>query len=121
MPRSAPRPCAHRGCRGLVRGDHRYCDVHQDEELEARRRGDERRGTAAQRGYDSRWRRARARFLKRHPICRDPLARHTGRVVAATVVDHIVPHRGDEALFWDERNWQPLCRECHDAKTARGR
>jgi 5-methylcytosine-specific restriction protein A len=42
-----------------------------------------------------------------------------GRLVPATVVDHVVPHRGDPALFWDERNWQSLCKPCHDAKTAR--
>jgi 5-methylcytosine-specific restriction protein A len=35
------------------------------------------------------------------------------------VVDHIIPHRGDQALFWDEENWQPLCLVCHNAKTAR--
>jgi len=35
------------------------------------------------------------------------------------VVDHIVPHRGDRALFWDTSNWQPLCKPHHDAKTAR--
>jgi 5-methylcytosine-specific restriction protein A len=40
-------------------------------------------------------------------------------VVAATVVDHVVPHRGDAALFWDEVNWAALCKRCHDAKTAR--
>jgi 5-methylcytosine-specific restriction protein A len=39
--------------------------------------------------------------------------------VPATVVDHIVPHRGDPVLFWDEANWQGLCKLCHDAKTAR--
>jgi len=22
-------------------------------------------------------------------------------------------------MFWDERNWQALCKPCHDAKTAR--
>ncbi|WP_338021838.1 AAA family ATPase [Aquabacter cavernae] len=32
----------------------------------------------------------------------------------ATVVDHIAPHRGDQALFWDKGNWQPLCKPCHD-------
>jgi 5-methylcytosine-specific restriction protein A len=21
-------------------------------------------------------------------------------------------------LFWNETNWQPLCKECHDRKTA---
>ena len=27
-----------------------------------------------------------------------------GKLVPATVVDHILPHRGDEALFWDVNN-----------------
>ncbi|MGN8738508.1 HNH endonuclease signature motif containing protein [Bilifractor sp. HCP3S3_D3] len=35
----------------------------------------------------------------------------------ATVVDHIVPHRGDPKLFWDRSNWQALCKRCHDKKT----
>jgi predicted ATPase len=26
-------------------------------------------------------------------------------VVQATVVDHVMPHRGDQRLFWDEANW----------------
>jgi 5-methylcytosine-specific restriction protein A len=39
-------------------------------------------------------------------------------VVAATVVDHIVPHRGDERLFWDSvNNWQSLCESCHNRAT----
>ena len=42
-----------------------------------------------------------------------------GKAVAAQVVDHIIPHRGDETLFWDERNWQSLAKNCHDAKTWR--
>jgi 5-methylcytosine-specific restriction enzyme A len=40
-------------------------------------------------------------------------------VVLATVVDHVVPHRGDPKLLWDENNWAPACKPCHDAKTAR--
>ncbi|RKJ07590.1 HNH endonuclease, partial [Butyricicoccus sp. 1XD8-22] len=35
----------------------------------------------------------------------------------ATVVDHIKPHQGDQSLFWNENNWQPLCKRCHDRKT----
>jgi 5-methylcytosine-specific restriction protein A len=42
-----------------------------------------------------------------------------GVVRAANVVDHIVPHKGDQALFWDKNNWQSLCKPHHDAKTAR--
>ena len=35
------------------------------------------------------------------------------------MVDHIIPHKGDEALFWDEDNLQSLCTPCHNQKTAR--
>lgn len=27
--------------------------------------------------------------------------------------DHVVPHRGDESLFWDRANLQCLCQWCH--------
>lgn len=67
------------------------------------------RKTAHQRGYGQRWRKARAAFLARHPFC----AKCT-RVTPATVVDHIVPHRGDQELFWNPSNWQALCKRCHD-------
>lgn len=39
-------------------------------------------------------------------------------VRAATEVDHIIPHRGDQQLFWDTNNWQGLCKPCHSRKTA---
>ena len=39
------------------------------------------------------------------------------KYVRATVVDHIIPHRGDQKLFWDQNNWQALCKSCHDKKT----
>lgn len=41
-----------------------------------------------------------------------------GKVVEATVVDHKVPHRGDLKLFWNRRNWQSLCKTCHDSVKA---
>ena len=40
-----------------------------------------------------------------------------GRLEADTaqlVADHDVPHRGDEALFWDAENLKCLCKPCHD-------
>ena len=42
-----------------------------------------------------------------------------GKVVCChvVVVDHIIPHRGDQKLFWDQNNWQSLCKSCHDKKT----
>jgi 5-methylcytosine-specific restriction enzyme A len=31
------------------------------------------------------------------------------------VADHIQPHRGDAALFWDAGNLQCMCKACHDS------
>lgn len=64
------------------------------------------RPSARQRGYDSEWDKARKAFLAKHPFCRRCGA-------PAKVVDHIIPHRGDKAVFWDRANWQPLCTPCH--------
>ncbi|WP_459061845.1 HNH endonuclease [Stenotrophomonas sp. PSU-St15] len=74
------------------------------------------RQTTAERGYGSRWQRARATFLLRHPLCAE--CQRSGHVTVAAVVDHITPHKGNQALFWDTDNWQPLCKTCHDRKTA---
>ena len=63
--------------------------------------------------YDTRrWRRERAAFLARNPLC--TMCEAQARTTLATVVDHVVPHRGDPVLFFDPANWQPLCRPCHD-------
>jgi len=83
--------------------------------------------TVAQRGYGSRWQRARELFLAEHPLCVFHSKR--GMIVPATVVDHKIPHRladarrsGDDeqiqqalSLFWDRKNWQSLCKPCHDS------
>lgn len=82
------------------------------------RRADRARGTAAQRGYDSKWRNARLGFLRKHPLCVHCHAE--GKVGVATEVDHIVPHRGDKKLFWDRKNWQGLCKPHHSRKTGQG-
>jgi hypothetical protein len=66
---------------------------------------DRQRPSAARRGYGRRWRKARAAFLAAHPLC--AACWMQGRVVAATVVDHVMPHKGDARLFWDETNWAP--------------
>ena len=55
--------------------------------------------------------------MPEHRLCEECLKE--GRYVKATVVDHIVPHRGDPALFWDRSNWRGLCKSCHDKKTGR--
>ncbi len=79
---------------------------------------DQTRGSAHSRGYDSRWKKARLCYLQKHSLCVQCMA--SGRPTLATVVDHIIPHRGDKTLFWDSSNWQPLCKDCHDKKTFGG-
>lgn len=74
------------------------------------------RQTSTQRGYGSAWQRARLAYLQRNPLCVG--CNKQGRVTAAAVVDHITPHKGDKALFWDSDNWQALCKPCHSRKTA---
>ena len=111
MPRSPKRACRFPGCPNLC--DHGvYCNDHSDYSA------DRLRGSAAERGYDGKWRNARARFLRKHPLCIK--CKEKGKLTPATVVDHIIPHRGDPVLFWDENNWQPLCRDCHGEKTGMG-
>lgn len=75
------------------------------------------RQTSAQRGYGYRWQKAREGYLRKHPLCADHGRR--GQIVAATVVDHVIPHRGDSKLFWDSGNWQSLCKHCHDSHKQR--
>lgn len=71
------------------------------------------RGTATERGYNSRWRKARKTYLSSHPLC--VMCQAEGRVTAATVVDHITPHKGDQELFWNTDNWQSLCAPHHNS------
>lgn len=70
------------------------------------------RPSARERGYTGRWEKARATYLAHNPLC--VMCKRDGKVVPATVVDHIKPHKGDQALFWDTTNWQPLCKPHHD-------
>ena len=73
------------------------------------------KGSSTERGYGYAWQKARARFLQAHPLCVMCQDMKPSRVTAAEVVDHIIPHKGDQTLFWDEANWQPLCKQCHDS------
>ena len=76
--------------------------------------------SSTQRGYGYRWQQARAAFLKDHPLCEcDDCQAGAKRLTPADVVDHRIPHRGDQSLFWDKSNWQAMAKRCHDAKTQR--
>ena len=104
MPIQPKKPCRHPGCTNLTYD--KYCEVHASVD---------RRASAHERGYTSKWRRLSKLYLKAHPLCEE--CKRQGKLTPATVVDHIVPHRGNEHLRWSESNWQSLCKPCHDKKT----
>ena len=110
MPHRPNTPCRHPGCPALVPYGKKYCDAHKPLHPE------EVRG-ASGRGYGRAWQKARKRYLELHPLCVECLK--AGRYVKATDVDHIVPHRGNMELFWDQSNWRALCHRCHSVKTGR--
>ena len=112
MPYKPRRPCRYPGCPGFCEQGQVFCKDH------IMWSGDRQRGGADARGYDARGRKARSLFLKAHPLCAE--CQKEGRLTPATVVDHIIPHRGDQKLFWDEANWQPLCEQHHNRKTGSG-
>ena len=108
MSDKAQHECRHPMCHALTQST--FCPAHAGQsDIELLR------GSAAQRGYNARWRKARLIWLGSHQMCAVCLSRGIRRI--ATIVDHIVPHRGNTDIFWDQSNWQSLCRECHDTKT----
>jgi 5-methylcytosine-specific restriction endonuclease McrA len=76
----------------------------------------ERRAAAPwRRWYDTvRWKITRKRiFLRDHFTCQ--MCGHIEGDTSLLVCDHVKPHRGVAALFWDDANLQTLCKSpCHD-------
>ena len=115
------RYCLHPHCGQLVTAG--YCQAHG-------RQYEQARGSQRERGYTRRWETRAALFRAKHPLCgmrpdglRPVMSKcyEERRITIATQVDHVVPHRGDPVLFWDERNnWQSLCAKCGARKTRAG-
>jgi len=86
--------------------------------------------SAYARGYTKLWTKRATWFRRQYPLCgmrpnqAPPVmsrCHDEGRTIPATCTDHVVPHRGDQALFWDQlANWQSLCDTCHRQKTQAG-
>jgi 5-methylcytosine-specific restriction protein A len=63
--------------------------------------------------YDTvEWVEYRNKFLSLNPKCYC-----CGKV--ARVVDHCVAHKGSKDVFWNETNYLPLCKLCHDTITGK--
>lgn len=83
---------------------------------------DARRGSARARGYTLKWDKASAGHLKANPLCVYCEMGAWGeppRVEAAVLTDHLIPHRGDQAVFWNRRDWVACCAACHSGPKQR--
>jgi 5-methylcytosine-specific restriction protein A len=60
----------------------------------------------------------RAVVLREQPLCLP--CQTEGRIEPSTEVDHIRPHKGDRAMFFNRANCQGLCHRHHNEKTGRG-
>lgn len=87
------------------------------------------RESSSARGYGAKWQKAAAQFKHAHPLCGQRTLNQipvmsacydSGRVTPAYQVDHVIPHRNNQQLFWDTDNWQSLCRSCGAAKSRAG-
>lgn len=102
--------CRYPGCRKTIPFGESYCAEHKVFSRDSSRKD------ATQRGYTYKWKKEAKKFLAQHPLCAE--CEKQGRLTLATDVDHIKPHCGNQKLFWDKSNWQPLCHSCHSRKTA---
>jgi 5-methylcytosine-specific restriction protein A len=116
VPSLTAKVCGAPGCVAVVTTP--YCNAHTKARAANRESARSRPGNFRQRGYTTRWDKLRKVFLAKHPLCVACLA--NGRTTAANTVDHIIPHRGDQALMWSIENLQPMCAPCHSRKTASG-
>lgn len=68
----------------------------------------------------ARWKETRLRIFARDGFtCQRPGCGFMTANMSRLICDHRQPHRGDEALFWDESNLQTLCAPCHNSHKQR--
>lgn len=114
MPRlKKRRPCAIPRCPHDAMQGSSFCEGHDKKHGNQYERD---RPTATERGYNREWKKARDAYLQEHPYC-VRCWEEDRKKIKATVVDHIIPHKGDYQLFWSRTNWQALCKAHHDRKT----
>lgn len=110
MPRKAKRPCRHHGCPRLTESTSGYCAEHEKIHT---RQYDKARAPIHNQRYGYQWRKLRARFLNRHPLCAQ--CRLNGKYTSATEVHHIKPLADGGTN--DESNLMALCKSCHSRIT----
>lgn len=84
----------------------------QQAAYDARRKSDPGLALAAELRSSTRWRKYRAWFVARYPMCCNPF-KIAGHLRGTQDVHHIVEVQDAPDRLCDESNTVPLCRECH--------
>ena len=112
--------CQHPGCSMLTssRWCERHAALHQQDRTDSAHMSDERRGSAAQRGYDAAWHRFSRWYLSRpeNQFCALHISPRCK--VRAECVDHIVS-LADGGAKYAYDNLQPSCLACNTLKGRR--
>lgn len=112
MPTKAKRQCTWPGCHELVDGGR--CAAHPykvDRSPDIKRMYNSKRWHVIR---EAQLRLAIVPSLADYPLC--VMCYRNGKLVEATEVDHIYPHKGDETKFF-EGPFQCLCKPHHSSKT----
>ena len=105
--------CKKRNCTALVEKRGEYCKRHESLAVEDAKHWTTKLKKVEQTFHylyqTAEWKEIKRRLLKDTlcVVCGEP----------AKALDHIIAHRGNEQLFFDESNLQPLCSRCHSHKT----
>lgn len=106
------RICGHPGCTALTKAS--YCDQHQ---RQIDKKYDQKRKTARERGYTSRWDKYSRSFLSRPENAFCVLRLDARCAEISQCVDHIDPPDGPkDPRFWDKNNHQAACLHCNSVK-----
>lgn len=116
MPRKAKKPCRYHSCPNLTEDSSGYCEKHKTEYQKTISRNYDkylRNNIEHRERYGYQWRKLRALFLSRNPLCE--MCRHEGRFTDATEVHHIKPL--SEGGTNNIENLMALCKSCHSRIT----
>lgn len=109
------RACRWLRCPEITRDPSGYCLEHRARARRPYDRAlDEKRGSARERGYDTKWDKFREWFMQQpgNQYCHRCFKQ--GEIVKAEVVHHIIPVSERPDLRLVSSNCQSLCRECHE-------
>lgn len=115
------KPCRNKFCRHTTNSKSGFCPdcepQFQKKQKAIKKKYDTRRNPEVKKWTNSaRYQKERKFFKQKNPFCAK--CSTLKKPVIANILDHIQPHKGDYRLFWDQTNWQMLCKRCHDVKTA---